>query len=182
MGWLHGWDSKQELVDHLTDPKEFSSALMPKHRLVGNHLWLVLQGNEKADKPWATVMLCLISCDKGQWGYKDMDESAGPSYYDCPVLLIKLVESMAGGEPPNEYAKNWRQKCRDYAARRKENSKPKVAGTVVELYGKQYKLMRKLAPRQGWEVLASKDNLYYRMTAKHINQASIISVPTGDMF
>ena len=177
MGWLYGWDSKQELIENSIDPREYATAKILKHRLVGNHLWMALKNKGYSQEPWATIYLHLIACDQGRWGYKDMTESAGPSYYDCPMSIIKLVESTEGGEPPNEYASRWRAECREYAARKKENNKPKVAGTVVELCGIQYTLVRKLAPRHGWIVLSTKDNLEYRMAAKHVNQAKILTSP-----
>ena len=181
MGWLYGWDSRQELVGHLIDPQQYSAAKILKYRLVGNHLWMALKNKGYSQEPWASVSLALIASEQGEWGYKDMGESSGPSYYDCPMSIIKLVESTEGGEPPNEYASRWRAECRHYAARKKENSKPKAAGTVVELCGIQYKLVRKLAPRRGWIVLSTKDNLEYRMAAKYINQSKILTTPKEDL-
>lgn len=62
------------------------------------------------------VFGCVVWCfvDKGNKGYKLMEESTGPYYYDAPkVLLDKLTPT------DSEYAIEWRRKCRDRAAARK---------------------------------------------------------------
>ena len=42
------------------------------------------------------------------FGYKDMDETEGPGYYDCPAGILDLLS-------PTEsvWANEWRQKCRE---------------------------------------------------------------------
>ena len=40
------------------------------------------------------VALYLISNSKGEWGYKDLDDSVGPYYFDCPLSYIeKTIKS-----------------------------------------------------------------------------------------
>ena len=46
--------------------------------------------------------------DHLNFSYKDMDESYGPCYYDCPKGILDLLTPTN-----NEYAINWRAKCRE---------------------------------------------------------------------
>lgn len=42
------------------------------------------------------------------FSYKDMDETCGPCYHDCPNAILDLLSPT-----DNEYANEWRQKCRE---------------------------------------------------------------------
>lgn len=42
------------------------------------------------------------------FSYKDMDETCGPCYHDCPNAILDLLSPTE-----NEYANEWRQKCRE---------------------------------------------------------------------
>ena len=44
--------------------------------------------------------------DYYNFSYKDMDETMGPCYYDCPKSILDLLSPTN-----NEYANNWRAKC-----------------------------------------------------------------------
>ncbi len=48
------------------------------------------------------------------FGYKDMDETMGPRIARCPERILDLLTPT-----DSEYAKVWRQRCRDYHAARK---------------------------------------------------------------
>ena len=82
MGYLFSteWPTKKALVSELSkNAIEFS--------VVGNHLWMAYEYQGKL-----YLNLCLLSKSKDSgWGYKSMDESMGPFYYDCPKKLLKLV-------------------------------------------------------------------------------------------
>lgn len=45
--------------------------------------------------------------DYFNFGYKDVDESGGPIYYECPKRILKLLTEPA----INDYAREWREKC-----------------------------------------------------------------------
>ena len=55
----------------------------------------------------------LTAYDNGSWGYKDMEESAGPNVSRAPLALIELLSDL---KDPDSYARDWRQRCRDWAA------------------------------------------------------------------
>ena len=51
--------------------------------------------------------------DDGCWGYKDMEESAGPGESRAPLSILNLLSEL---KDPDSYAHAWRQRCRDWAA------------------------------------------------------------------
>ena len=55
----------------------------------------------------------LTRYDDGCWGYKGMEESAGPVESRAPVSLLALLSEL---KDPDSYAHAWRQRCRDWAA------------------------------------------------------------------
>ena len=61
--------------------------------------------------------------------YKDMDESVGPCESSCPERLLDRLEELVP-EPPNEYARQWRERCRAEIAT-KERARLVTRGTVV---------------------------------------------------
>lgn len=67
----------------------------------------------------------LTSCRDGEWGYKDMDETAGPNEAEAPAKLLDLLSPTTA-----EYALDWRQRCRDHAARQSRTLK---TGEVIRL-------------------------------------------------
>ena len=61
----------------------------------------------------------LTTTGKGEWGYKDMDETSGPNQAQAPAKLLDLLSPTSA-----EYALDWRQRCRDHAARNSRRMKP----------------------------------------------------------
>ena len=55
----------------------------------------------------------LTRYDEGCWGYKDMEEGAGPVESRAPLSLLALLSDL---KDPDSYAHAWRQRCRDWAA------------------------------------------------------------------
>lgn len=85
-------------------------------------------------KVWAAVFL--TSTEKGWFCYKDMDETYGPGYYDCPVSILNLLDKTT-----NEYALKWRKKCIETQKSKKEFSKLPV-GSVISFKYMGYKEMK----------------------------------------
>lgn len=70
------------------------------------------------------------SKDYYNFSYKEMDETVGPCYYDCPKGILDLLT------PTNsEWANNWRAKCREQLEKKKNpNSLNKLPeGTVIQV-------------------------------------------------
>lgn len=61
----------------------------------------------------------LTTAGRGEWGYKDMDESSGPVESEAPAKLLDLLSPTTA-----EYALAWRKRCRDNAARNNRRLKP----------------------------------------------------------
>lgn len=55
----------------------------------------------------------LTRYDDGCWGYKDMEESAGPNESRAPLSILNLLSEL---KDPESYAHAWRQRCQDWAA------------------------------------------------------------------
>jgi hypothetical protein len=90
------------------------------------------------------AVVCLLDYrpkDHWNFGYKDMDESMGPCYYNCPEKILRVLSPTT-----NEYAIKWRKKCWKRLSRRKEIAKLKV-GDILEFekpiaFGGGWKLQR----------------------------------------
>lgn len=69
----------------------------------------------------------LTSTEGGKWGYKSLDETAGPTdaASHAPEKLLSLLS-----ETVNEYATDWRARCRAHAALERRPLKP---GDVIRL-------------------------------------------------
>jgi len=99
----------------------------------------------------------------GCWGYKDMEESAGPNESRAPLGLIKLLSNLKDSD---SYAHAWRQRCRDWAAipDYEEGDKIKLAtpvtltdgSTCLIITATHYRLVRlSKATLAGSELLSS---------------------------
>lgn len=74
---------------------------------------------------WAAVFL--TSLRKGEFCYKDMDESMGPNEAKCPIGILDLLS-----EPLNDHARDWRERCRKHAANKNHAASLRV-GMRIEL-------------------------------------------------
>jgi len=129
MGWLYGWETRAQVVSHLLGDRNFD-VLTSKSTACGGRLWVVLEPtyeSRERDEPF--IALFLISKSDGLWGYKDMCESTGPGYYDCPLALLEL----APVKDPE-----WREAVRAEAARRKTTF---TKGDRVLIYGCEYEVL-----------------------------------------
>ena len=148
MGWLFGWDTRKQLADHLISGNGVKTI---KHCFKGNNLWAVQEGTTHSGLPVRFIALYLIrgsdtySARTGKrsrdgWGYKDMDESSGPYYYNCPLSYLDMVP-----EPDSQYAKEWRAKVRENHAKA---GRKLVEGQKIKLYGREYTVGEKVGRRQ----------------------------------
>jgi len=115
MGWSFGWNSKAELVNYLIAPEGRSTFRAVEHRVVGNVLWTL---EEHLVLKHRTIGCFLLSGRGGEWGYKDMDEGMGPVEVSCPLTLLNKAT-----EPPNEYARAWRERVREHHAAKSARAK-----------------------------------------------------------
>ena len=67
---------------------------------------------------WAAIFIVETnSKDYYNFAYKDMDETMGPLYNDCPESILKLLS-----ETDNELALAWRKACREEQKIRKNHT------------------------------------------------------------
>jgi hypothetical protein len=84
-----------------------------------NRKWIELPANEQ----YTFGVVFLTSVDENDYynfSYKDMDETMGPCYYDCPTGILKLLSPT-----DKEYAIKWRNECIKRKEQKKQKSKLK---------------------------------------------------------
>lgn len=115
-------NAKEFFVNHLASAlftdKEGKSTLL-KHSVVGNIAYTLSEHPVAGEegKTFKIISVIKIVKDEGEFGYKDMDESMGPFYYDCPQSILK--ESTI----QTETAIKWRNDCVEYAKNKKNHIK-----------------------------------------------------------
>ena len=135
MGWLFStnWPTRASMREHLCNDNGLKTI---KSCWKGNNLWAVQEytydQGEKAGQTVRFIALYLVRWHGGDckgWGYKDMDESAGPYYYNCPLSYLDMVPD------PGGYATEWRAKVREQHA---ASTRKLVEGQKIRLYGTDY--------------------------------------------
>lgn len=138
MGWLFGWNTRKELVDHLCESNGVTTL---KRRFVGNTLYTVnayKQADGTVIKYACVYLLKGRSNTRDGWGYKDMDETMHPYYYDFPANWLDLLSPT-----DSENAKAWRQAVRERA---EKLARMKV-GTMWEREGgARYMIVERRSP------------------------------------
>ncbi len=90
----------------------------------------------------------LTRYDDGCWGYKDMEESAGPNESRAPLGLIELLSNL---KDEGSYAHGWRRRCRDWASipDYEEGDKIKLAKPVTLTDGSTCQIVTATHYRRG---------------------------------
>lgn len=155
MGWSSGWSSRSELVKYLREmvatgnPEKTHTILAERSTHYGKHLWMLVRIDYVEGSRWretypsgTVTMVFLFLLDRfkdGAWGYKDLQESMGPTEVDCPLDLIeKSTEHVS-------YAPEWRERVREYHEAR---TRTYEVGDEVLIYGKRYRITAKPRPRR----------------------------------
>lgn len=104
MGWTFSpsWRTKEAVVAELLGDGYHKTIA---HRLVGHSLWCVKEG----PKDGRYIALFLLQSSRHGWGYKDMDESCHPYYYNCPLSFLALRTCKTG-----KYAAEWLAKVYEF--------------------------------------------------------------------
>ena len=99
--------------------------------------------------------------------YKDMDETVGPYYHNCPERILKLLTPTE-----HEYALEWRRKC--WAKIEAKKARPKIApGTKLKFNGAIYIAEKSLGAR-GWSVHKADESWSYRMNRSQVAASEIL--------
>jgi hypothetical protein len=74
----------------------------------------------KPEQVWAMVgKIDFLGGEYFNFGYRMDDETVGPVWNNCPERILNMLTSPAG----NEWAEQWRQRCRDRINARKQSVK-----------------------------------------------------------
>ena len=126
MGWTFLYDAPEKR-DVIEDCTRGSDKLKCVRKAVhGNELWTIWHNTETNCK---YIVLFLLARRDSNWGYKDMTESMGPFYYQCPLSFLDEVP-VANEE--------WREKVQAFHAQKKDNRKllrEIRAGKIVKMRG-----------------------------------------------
>ena len=128
MGWYytHG-ATRGDVITELTTDTVTEERIFRTLRKCfrGNTMYALHEGGKPGEtKKWLSVYLLQRgTSDSPGWGYKPMDETMGPYHCDCPVSYLDEAD-----EPMGDNAKEWREACRERAAKR-TSKRPKVGET-----------------------------------------------------
>jgi hypothetical protein len=127
--------------------------------------------------------VCLFKRSKklNEFGYKDMGESSGPNAANAPLRIIDKLDKLRPIDPNDDsyvakWARDWRQRCRDNAAKTKKRH-TMSKGMIVKLGEHEYVLHSSAGTRRGWYVRMLNDHVtgsLYRASAKQLNNATIV--------
>ena len=138
MGWTypHGASRKQLIAQRVEDWERDTGEMLVKSTCLkhcyrggvfAGVLWSVWERSFTKDgeevQPTERWIQCdLLRCDRGEWGYKDMEESMHPYYYSCPLSYLDLV-------PIDRYGGNqeWREQVIEHHRRQAEKRRNKAA-------------------------------------------------------
>ena len=182
MGWLSGWNSRDEVVAHLT--KEIGERLVRSTR-IGKVLWTV----ERKPAAGGLFIGCYLlsggresydgsSVGRGgdrSWGYKDLCESMGPVEVTCPLAYLALVPQADGA-----FAGPWRERVRAYHAKRVEQTAIAGAARVgdrIELREGCKPSVLTVTERRGSALVCSCDGIAYRVAAAQVRR--VLGPPAG---
>ena len=126
MGWTFPYGaSRRDVIEELT--REQSTPLRVFRTLKkcfrGNTMYALHESVPVEGPPTRFLVVYLLQRSGGDWGYKDIEESMGPYYYDCPVSYLD-----AATEPTSDSAREWRAEVRAQAAVR-ASKKPRKGET-----------------------------------------------------
>lgn len=164
MGWLFSQPSKEALIQSLLDPRQYEGKILDSS-VRGNRLWVLYEESDGR----RIIGLFLMEVRSGVWGYKSMDETMHPYYYDCPLRLLENAT-----EPLNDSAREWRENVRKHhahkaaqkAAQKAANPKPQE-GMIVTFDGVDFRLIN-LVGRDGWQAERVQDGILYLITSAQV--------------
>lgn len=106
-------------VNHDEEGNEVNRCSVAKSTMVGSTYYAALNYKKANESPEVVGMVCLTRTVEGAFfGYKDMMETCGPNYYDCPLSILNLLTPTE-----SEWANEWREKCRQNNEQQKAKRK-----------------------------------------------------------
>lgn len=116
MGWMYEHKPADKSITSFFDEKFSFDLERQSNRLLDCAI-------EKADNETGGrevfAVICLLDYAPNDpdfnFGYKDVEESMGPAESECPERILELLTPTS-----RDYARQWRARCREHIARRKE--------------------------------------------------------------
>ena len=142
-------DRKAECDKILEYVSETRQQRVLKSSMVGSTYYAAVETiREGSREVWAAVFIT-YGQDRSDpyynFGYKDMEESMGPYYYDCPKGILDLLTPT-----DNECANDWRRKCREKKEKKSSLASVKIGEKVkwspYPHRDGQYRILTKHAP------------------------------------
>lgn len=165
MGWSFAYSrsyGRKELIAELRSPTRFGpNTQVLQACAIGNHHWYLAK---TGDVTWIGLDLMAGGGRTGGWGYKSMDESCGPNYYDCPISYLDKANAPVG------YAEAWRAEVRKQHALMAARPTPEP-GLVITYGAHQYKLVDKVGDKRGWSADRVSDGYRFRIKPRQLSQA-----------
>lgn len=177
MGWTYFAD-RPDLTRAQIIERELSQPARPDNPLAWGFekLWergsvvYAVAWHDKPDHPRVYFgLVCLTSRRRGEFGYKDMDETVGPYCFDAPVSMLDMLDRLAPNPPG--HALDWRARCRHHHATRKARPEWKPGDRVELGTGWIYTLDRPAGARMGWHVTRN-DGTQWRMNSRQLARAT----------
>lgn len=151
MGWLFNYNwSLSDVKRHILN---YHSVVAHRSTNYGRHLWVVVENEGER-----FIELYLISKSNGGYGYKGMTEMCGPFATDCPLELLDLAPL----PPESGFSASWREKVRKQASQKKARKQVEV-GSIVKVYGKEYKVLGK--KKRSYQVQSLQNGKVYLCSA-----------------
>jgi hypothetical protein len=167
MGWLFGWNTRKQLIDHLVDGNGVHTL---KHCCVGNVMWAVQEGTSLRTGETVRFIACYLlkgrNTSRDGWGYKDMEESMHPYYYTCPLSYLDMVDPTCP---------EWRAKVRERAASR--GLKLTAGDVVIYCDHDRYRVVEKVSAGKYKVMLDRHDTPWlptYVMTTRHLANCRLV--------
>lgn len=139
-------DRKAEMDNLYTWETQNTKVSVVKSRMVGSTYYAAVKIEQEGEPIQIIGAVALTSGINRRdpyfnFGYKGMEETCRPYYYDCPKAILDLLTPT-----DNEWALKWRQKCRE------KQQKPKLSdlpvGTIIRYtnYNGDVIRLEKMAP------------------------------------
>lgn len=127
MGWLFSsrWENQKAVETHLIEQLTHSDQVVLDTSSCWGEFYALCERNGER-----FIIVCLIKGTKAsrykcaEFGYKDMTESCGPYYFNCPERILSKSTDMS------ESAVEWREKCR--TVRKEKSIQTKLLNTLKQ--------------------------------------------------
>lgn len=119
MGWYYtNGATRADIISQLTETRTWTRKDGVEVRTstvakccVGNVLWIVSE-QTFGERTERYLRCALLEKSGGDWGYKEIEETAHPYYYTCPLSYLDMA--------PVVMCKDWRDLVRARHARKKQ--------------------------------------------------------------